>query len=58
MNELYFKTKRIMNEIMIYELKNLMKDAKATLEIAHYYGELPIFVNELNQQADANQMSI
>ena len=47
-----------MNEIMIYELKNLMKNAKAALEIAHYYGELPIFVNELNQQADANQMSI
>ena len=47
-----------MNEIMIYELKNLMKNAKAALEIAHYYGELPTFVDELNQQADANQMSI
>jgi len=47
-----------MNEIMIYELKNLMKNAKVALEIAHYYGELPAFVDELNQQADANQMSI
>ena len=47
-----------MNEIMIYELKNLMKDTKAALEIAHYYGELPTFVDELNQQVDANQMSI
>lgn len=34
-----------MNETMIYELKNLMKNAKAALEIAHYYGELPTFVN-------------
>ena len=47
-----------MNEFMIYELKNLMKDTKAALEIAHYYGELPAFVDELNQQVDANQMSI
>jgi len=47
-----------MNEIMIYELKNLMKNAKAALEITHYYGELPTFVDELNQQVDANQMSI
>lgn len=47
-----------MNEFMIYELKNLMKDTKAALEITHYYGELPTFVDELNQQVDANQMSI
>ena len=48
----------IMNEIMIYELKNLMKNAKAALEIANYYGELPTFVDELNQQADVKGMSI
>ena len=47
-----------MNEIMIYELKNLMKDAKAALEIAHYIGELPTFVEELNKQADAPNMTI
>ena len=48
----------IMNEIMIYELKNLMKNAKAALEIANYYGELPTFEVELNQQADPKGMSI
>ena len=47
-----------MNETMIYELKNLMKNAKATLEIAHYIGELPTFVEELNKQADAPNMTI
>lgn len=47
-----------MNETMIYELRNLMKNAKAALEIAHYLGELPIFVEELNMQADAPNMSI
>ena len=46
-----------MNETMIYELKNLMKNAKATLEIAHYIGELPTFVEELNKQADAPNMT-
>ena len=48
----------IMNEIMIYELKNLMKNAKTALEIANYYGELPTFVDELNQQADPKEMTI
>lgn len=48
----------IMNEMMIYELKNLMKNAKAALEIANYYGELPTFVDELNQQAAPKGMSI
>ena len=47
-----------MNEIMIYELKNLMKNAKAALEIALYHGELTTFVDELNQQADVKGMSI
>jgi hypothetical protein len=47
-----------MTEIMIYELKNLMKNAKAALEIANYCGELPTFVDELNQQADVKGMSI
>ena len=47
-----------MNETTIYELKNLMKNAKATLEIAHYMGELPTFVEELNIQADAPDMTI
>ena len=47
-----------MNETMIYELKNLMKNAKAALEIAHYLGELPTFVEELNKQADTSNMSI
>ena len=47
-----------MNEAMIYELRNMMKDAKAALEIAHYYGELPTFVEELNNQAEPDQMSI
>ena len=47
-----------MNETMIYELRNLMKNAKAALEITHYLGELPIFVEELNIQADASNMTI
>ena len=47
-----------MNETIIYELKNLMKDAKAALEIAHYYGELPTFVEELNKQAEPTEMTI
>lgn len=47
-----------MNEIMIYELKNLMKNAKPALEIALYYGELTTFVDELNQQEDLKEMSI
>lgn len=47
-----------MNETMIYELRNLMKNAKAALEIAHYMGELPTFVEELNKQADAPYMTI
>ena len=47
-----------MNETMIYELRNLMKNAKAALEIAHYMGELPIFVEKLNIQADASNMTI
>ena len=47
-----------MNEVMIYELRNMMKNAKAALEIAHYMGELPTFVEELNMLADAPNMSI
>ena len=47
-----------MNEAMIYELRNLMKNVKAALEIAHYYGELPTFVEELNKQAEPDQMTI
>lgn len=47
-----------MNETMIYELKNLMKNAKAALEIAHYMGELPTFVEELNIQAEPTEMTI
>ena len=47
-----------MNETMIYELKNLMKNAKAALEIAHYMGELPTFVEELNKQAEPTEMTI
>ena len=47
-----------MNETMIYKLRNLMKNAKAALEIAHYIGELPTFVEELNKQADAPNMTI
>lgn len=47
-----------MNETMIYELKNLMKNAKAALEIAHYLGELPTFVDELNRQAEPTNMTI
>lgn len=47
-----------MNETIIYELKELMKNAKPALEIADYYSELPTFTEELNQQADARGMSI
>lgn len=47
-----------MNEIMIYELKNLMKNAKPALEIAHYHDELPTFVKELNGQVEPTNMSI
>lgn len=47
-----------MNETMIYELRNLMKNAKAALEIAHYMGEFPTFVEELNKQAEPDQMTI
>ena len=47
-----------MNETMIYELRNMMKKAKAALEIAHYYGELPTFVEELNRQAEPTEMTI
>ena len=47
-----------MNETMSYELKKLMKNAKAALEIAHYYGELPTFVEELNRQAEPTNMTI
>ena len=47
-----------MNETMIYELRNLMKNAKPALEIAHYIGELPTFVEELNMQADVPNMTI
>ena len=52
------KRTMIMNEIMIYELKNLMKNAKAALEIALYHGELTTLVDELNQQADPKEMTI
>ena len=47
-----------MNETMIYELRNLMKNAKAALEIAHYLGELPTFVDELNRRAEPTNMTI
>lgn len=47
-----------MNETMIYELKNLMKNAKAALEIAHYIGGLPTFVEELNRLAEPTEMTI
>ena len=47
-----------MNETMIYELRNLMKNAKPALEIAHYMGELPTFVEELNIQAEPTEMTI
>ena len=47
-----------MNEAIIYELRNIMKNAKAALEIAHYYGELPTFVEELNRQAEPTNMTI
>jgi len=47
-----------MSEAIIYELRNMMKNAKAALEIAHYYGELPTFVEELNRQAEPTNMTI
>ena len=47
-----------MNEAMIYELRNMMKNAKPALEIAHYMGELPTFVDELNRQAEPTEMTI
>ena len=47
-----------MNEAMIYELKHLMKNAKPALEIVYYIGEFPTFVEELNKQADATEMTI
>ena len=47
-----------MNEAMIYELRDLMIKAKPALEIVHYYGELPTFVEELNMQAEPKGMSI
>ena len=53
-----FKQNWTMNEAMIYELRNLMKNAKPALEMAHYYGELHTLVDELNKQADAQDMTI
>ena len=53
-----FKQDRIMNETTIYELRNLMKNAKAALEITHYMGGLPTFVEELNRQAEPTNMTI
>ena len=47
-----------MNEAIIYELRNMMKNAKAALEIAHYMGELPTFVEELNILAEPTEMTI
>ena len=47
-----------MNFETMTELRNLMKNAKAALEIAHYMGELPTFVEELNKQAEPTEMSI
>lgn len=47
-----------MNFETMTELRNLMKNAKAALEIAHYMGELPTFVDELNKQAEPTEMSI
>ena len=53
-----FKQELIMNFGTMSELRNLMKNAKVALEIAHYMGELPTFVEELNIQADAPDMTI
>ena len=53
-----FKQELIMNFETMTELRNLMKNAKAALEIAHYMGELPTFVDELNKQAEATEMTI
>ena len=47
-----------MNFETMSELRNMMKNAKAALEIAHYYGELPTFVEELNRQAEPTEMTI
>ena len=47
-----------MNFETMTELRNLMKNAKAALEIAHYMGELPTFVDELNIQAEPTEMTI
>ena len=47
-----------MNFETMSELRNLMKNAKAALEIAHYMGELPTFVDELNRQAEPTEMTI
>jgi len=53
-----FKQRLIMNFETMTELRNLMKNAKAALEIAHYMGELPTFVDELNRQAEPTEMTI
>mgnify|MGYP006371224727 FL=1 len=53
-----FKQELIMNFETMSELRNLMKNAKAALEIAHYMGELPTFVDELNRQAEPTNMTI
>ena len=47
-----------MNFETMSELRNLMKNAKAALEIAHYMGELPTFVDELNRLAEPTEMTI
>ena len=47
-----------MNFETMSELRNMMKKAKAALEIAHYMGELPTFVDELNRQAEPTEMTI
>ena len=47
-----------MNFETMSELRNLMKNAKAALEIAHYMGELPTFVDELNKRVEPDQMTI
>lgn len=47
-----------MNFETMTELRNMMKNAKAALEIAHYMGELPTFVDELNRQAEPTNMTI
>ena len=47
-----------MNYNTLIELSNLLCAAKPALEIAHYYGELPNFTNELNRRMDANYISV